>query len=363
MHPDDEGRVLGDPGELDLPWLEGALTRSGALARGGVEAVEVEGGEGSWSRHARLRVRYAPGSAGALPPTLFLKLCEGEQFGPSEVRYYGRDYAGLRDGPVVRCHDAAYRHAPRAYHLLLDDVSATHADTWEREVTPTLAHGVAEALAALHAHRWGAARLAEVGERPAGRAELERYVRHVRAGLDPLLAIAGDALDAEARAALPALFEQHPPRMLARAGEGDDQCLVHGDVNPGNVLAPREDGAGRVLLVDRQPFAWSLTTWLGASDLAYLMCTFWPVAARRAHEDRVLRAYHAALAARGVRGYGLERLREDYRLCVPQSAYVAVEWCVQEEDRERMRWLWTVQLERALTAMADLGLGGLAPRP
>jgi hypothetical protein len=272
------------------------------------------------------------------------------------VDFYVRDYAGLRDGPVVRCHDAAYRAAPRAYHLLLDDVSATHAETWEREVTPALADGIADALAALHAHRWGVARLAEVGERPPGAPELDRYVGHVRAGLAPLLSVAGDALDDRGRETLAGLFEDHPPRMLARAAQGDDLCLVHGDANPGNVLAPRQEAAGRVLLVDRQPFGWSLTTWLGVSDLAYLMCTFWPVATRRAHEERVLRRYGAALAALGVRGYGLERVWEDYRLCVPQSAYVAVEWCVLEEDRERMRWLWTAQLERALTAMADLGI-------
>jgi hypothetical protein len=224
-------------------------------------------------------------------------------------------------------------------------------------VTTALADGIADALAALHAHRWGAARLAEVGEPLPGARELDRYVDHVGRGLAPLLAVAGDALDPAGRDLLARLVEHHPPRMLARMGDADDLCLVHGDVNPGNVLAPREDGAGRVLLVDRQPFAWSLTAWLGASDLAYLMCTFWPVEVRRAHETQVLERHHAALVARGVRGYPLDRLWEDYRLCVPLSAYVAVQWCVLEEDRERMRWLWTAELDRALTAMADLGLG------
>jgi hypothetical protein len=352
----DARAVLEDPAEADAAWVETALARSGALTRGGVVAVEAEHGEGAWSRHARLDVRYRPGSEGDLPASLFLKLCAGETFGRSEVDFYVRDYAGLRDGPVVRCHDAAYRDSPRAYHLLLDDVSATHAETWEQQVTPALADGVADALAALHVHRWGAVRLAEVGEQLPGPRDIDRYVDHVRAGLDPLLAVAADALDARGRTVLAELFEHHPSRMAARMADQDGLCLIHGDTNPGNVLAPREVGAGRVLLVDRQPFDWSLRVWVGASDLAYLMCTFWPVEARRAHEERVLRRYGAELAARGVRGYGLDRLWKDYRLCVPQSAYVAVEWCVLEETRERMRWLWTVQLERALAAMADLGL-------
>jgi Ser/Thr protein kinase RdoA (MazF antagonist) len=131
-------------------------------------------------------------------------------------------------------------------------------------------------------------------------------------------------------------------------------CLVHGDVNPGNVLLPRA-GAGPVYLIDRQPFEWSLTRWLGVSDLAYLMCAFWPAEQRRARERRMLSRYHAGLLALGVRGYDFDALWDDYRLCAMQTAHVAIEWCVLAGDRERMRWLWSAQLERAFAAMDDLG--------
>jgi thiamine kinase-like enzyme len=130
-------------------------------------------------------------------------------------------------------------------------------------------------------------------------------------------------------------------------------CLVHGDVNPGNILAPRAE-PGRIYLIDRQPFDWSLIAWLGVSDLAYLLCSFWPEETRRRFELPILRHYHAALAARGVAGYSWERLWDDYRLCAVQSVYVAVEWCVLAEDRERMRWLWTLELRRAMAAFAEL---------
>jgi hypothetical protein len=129
--------------------------------------------------------------------------------------------------------------------------------------------------------------------------------------------------------------------------------LLHGDVNPGNVLAPLA-AAGPILLVDRQPFDWSLTRWLGASDLAYAMVPWWEPPARRLLEMPTLQRYHAALCARGVTDYTLDELESDYRLCIVEAVGVAVEWCVLEADRERMRWLWRHQLRRALSAYEDL---------
>jgi hypothetical protein len=55
---------------------------------------------------------------------------------------------------------------------------------------------------------------------------------------------------------------------------------VHGDLNPGNLLWPRQ-GVEPVYLIDRQPFDWSLQRWLGVSDLARLMIIPWAPELRR----------------------------------------------------------------------------------
>ncbi|MEN9933696.1 MAG: hypothetical protein RLZZ387_275 [Chloroflexota bacterium] len=339
--------------QISAAWLDAALTRADALTAGGVERVEVQGERASWSHNARLKLSYRPGSAGELPESLFLKMVQDAVFGPSEVLLYTRDYAGLAGGPLVRCYDARYDKERRAYHLLLDDVSATHGNTWERAITPGIAEAIGDALAALHTHRWTPAQLAAIGERPAGEEDLDRYMDHIGRGLEPLLAIAGADIAPAWRPLLGEIFARHPALMRERLRDQRGICLVHGDVNPGNILAPLES-AGQVYLVDRQPFDWSLTRWLGVSDLAYLMCTFWPEEQRRRLEQAALRAYHAGLARRGVADYGWEQLWRDYRLAAVQSVYVAVEWCVLEQDRERMRWLWTMQLRRAMAALEDL---------
>lgn len=139
-------------------WLTGALSRSGALTRGAVVSFAVGGGKGNWSTNARLEVTYSADAQGTRPARLFLKMVdaydEEEPFDDSEVTFYTRDYVDVPDAPLLRCYDAAWSPELMRYHILLDDVSATHVEARGQE--PTLEYGLAlaEALATLHARWW-----------------------------------------------------------------------------------------------------------------------------------------------------------------------------------------------------------------
>ena len=121
--------VITSLDQVSTAWLTAVLTQSGALTRGAVAAFEVDSGSGNWSTNARFHVRYAAGSAGSLPHSLFLKMVDigdpdaVETFDDSEVTYYTRDYSDVPDAPLVRCYDAAYSADQRRYHLLLDDLT------------------------------------------------------------------------------------------------------------------------------------------------------------------------------------------------------------------------------------------------
>lgn len=346
--------VLTGPESIDAGWVETALRRARAIERGAVAALDLEPmRERAWSRIVRLGVRYRARSTGELPTRLLLKLCGGDDaFGRSEVDYYLRDYADAPDAPLVRCFDAAYDATSRHYHLLLEDLSASHTNGDAVESDEAFADALADSAAALHAHRWGEARLRDIGGSMPSGDDVKAYVDHIAPGLEPLLAHAGSALTDDQATRLRALFATLAERFIERCRDPRGFTLVHGDLNPGNLLVPRER-AGPVLFIDRQPFDWSLTRWLGAGDLAYAMLPWWDVARRRRLETRVLDRYHAGLLARGVADYPRERLQADYRLCVAMALAVPVEWCVLESDRERMRWLWSLQLERTLAAWAD----------
>jgi hypothetical protein len=275
-----------------------------------------------------------------------------ESFGPSEVLYYTRDYLGVEGAPLIRCYAGAYSAEPRCYHLLLADVSATHVPASTRP--PTLGYGLAlaEGLASLHARWWGAERLAEAAAPIHSAEHIRRFVLIAEPGVQPIL----ERLTAELLPHWPdrirALFANLPGDLVARAQDSSGFTLIHGDVGDANILVPRA-GDRPLYLIDRQPFDWSLTTWLGVYDLAYALVLDWPVETRRGLERTVLRHYHACLAQHGVAGYTWEQLFADYRLCAGLCATIAIEYC---RGGVNERWLpvWLPMLQRALTAADDL---------
>ncbi len=338
-------------------WLTDVLSRSGALTRGAVASFELDEGSGNWSSNARLVVNYTAEAQGGRPQRLFLKMVntelgDDEFFGPSEVNYYTRDYVDVPAVPLLRCYDAHYSEELRRYHILLDDVSQTHVNASKKE--PTLAYGLAlaEGLAALHARWWGGERLAEADAPIHDAGHIRKFVTIAEPGVDHILRRFVSELQPHWPDILRELFARHPQAIIERTKERNGFTLIHGDTGEQNILTPRQ-GDRPIYLIDRQPFDWSLTTWLGAYDLAYAMVLDWPVELRRQWEMPVLERYHARLVAQGVQGYSWQRLVDDYRLCVAMGVYVAVEYC-RGGINERWISAWLTMFQRSLTACDDL---------
>ncbi len=343
--------------QVTTEWLTSALTRSGALTRGGVAAFEVDTGRGNWSTSGTLRLRYSPNAEGKQPARLFLKLVDtdtgdGEFFGPSEVDYYTRDYVDAPGVPLLRCYDGQYSAALQRYHLLLEDVSQTHVEAADK--APTLSYGLAlaEALATLHARWWGAARLPEANALIHDAGDIRRFAAIAQPGVEHIVAAFAEQLQPHWPDLMRELFARHPQAMVRRAQDPNGFTVIHGDAGHGNILVPR-DGDRPLYLIDRQPFDWSLTTWLGAYDLAYAIVLDWEMALRRRWEIPILRHYHTRLIGHGVRDYSWQQLFDDYRLCAAMGVYVAVEYC-RGGVNERWVHTWLPMLQRALTACDDL---------
>lgn len=349
-------QVISSVDQITTAWLTRALTQSGALRGGEVASFEVDTRDRVLSTSHHLRIVYSKDSSGDRPDILFLKTVNADQedefFGPSEVDYYVRDYVGVACAPIVRCYDGAFSAEQRRYHLLLDDLSASHVEA--KTKTPTLEYGLAlaEALACLHAHWWGAERIATAGDRLPNAEQIERFVAIAEPGAGHILPEFTDQLKPHWPEALGELIERHPRAMIDRTRDGNGFALIHGDANRTNIIVPRE-GDRPLYILDRQPFDWSLTVWLAAYDLAYAVVLDWDIALRRRYEMQILRHYHEQLIARGVRGYTWEQLFDDYRLSVPICAYVAIEWCRGGINHEWTH-IWLPKLQRSLTACDDL---------
>ena len=342
--------------QVTAEWLTGVLSKSDALTEGAVAAFEVDTGSGNWSTNARLTVRYADDSQGRLPVALFLKLVDAdlgdEFFGPSEVDYYIRDYIGVKNVPLVRCYDAVFSAAELRYHVLLDDLSETHVTAGNK--APTLEYGLAlaEGLAAMHARWWGALGLAEAKAPVHSPEHIRRFVDIAEPGVGHILKRFSDDLAPHWPDAMRTLYAKHPQAIVERSRDDNGFTLVHGDTGPYNILVPRH-GDRPVYIIDRQPFDWSLTSWLGVYDLAYAIVLSWDVEARRHLEAPILRHYHAQLIANGVTNYPWERLFDDYRLCAAMGVYIATEYCRGGVNEPALRH-WLPKLKRALTACDDL---------
>lgn len=342
--------------QVSSEWLTEVLTREGALQQGRVAAVALDTGRGNWSTNAILKVNYTAGAQGALPQRLFLKIVnadlEDEFFSDSEVTYYRRDYMGVPGVPLIRCYDGLYSAEQRRYHLLLDDLSETHIEAAEKEPTREYGLALAEGLAVMHAHWWGEPRLAEAGAPIHSAAHIQRFVDIAEPGVGHILARFSAELELHWPGLMRKLFARHPQALIARTQNANGFTLIHGDVGCNNILVPR-DGDRPIYIIDRQPFDWSLTTWLGVYDLAYAMVLDWEVETRRQLEMPILQHYYTRLVQQGVGDYAWERLWDDYRLCVAMCVYIATEYC-RGGVNERWIPVWLPMLQRSLTACDDL---------
>jgi len=349
--------------QVSVQWLTAVLAKSGALDYGAVASFESGTGKGNWSTHATLTIKYTEDAQGLLPKHLFLKMVNtnlgnNDDFDESEVTYYTQDYIAIDHAPLLRCYDASYSKKLNRYHILLDDVSETHVDAAEKE--PTLEYGtaLAEGLASLHARWWGAQRLTEAAVSMHNANHIQNFVDISAPGAQYILKRYSSELKPHWQSLLHELYAKHPQAIIQRTSNPNGFTLIHGDVGCENVLVPRQ-GDRPIYIIDRQPFKWALTTWLGVYDIVYAIVLDWDTETRRQCEDSILKRYHEGLIENGVLDYSWEQLVNDYKLCVPMGVYVATEYCRYEQNNERWIHVWLKMLQRALTACDDLNCGVL----
>jgi hypothetical protein len=347
---------ITDVNQVTPEWLTNTLLLNGAMTQGKVASFDIDKGKSNYASNAKLRLHYSEDAQGELPARLFLKIVitdlGDEFFGESEVTYYTRDYIGVPHAPLVRCYDAAFSEEKQHYHLLLDDISETHREA--RTAKHTLAYGQAlvEGLAILHAHWWGAERLAAAKVEMHSPAHIKRFVEIAEPGMGHILDAFSNQLAPHWPALMKELYAKHPQAMINRTKNANGFTLIHGDLGAGNIMVPH-NGIRPMYFIDRQPFDWSMTNWLGVYDLSYHIVLDWDIETRRELEIPLLKHYHQHLIQHGVEGYSWEQLYDDYRLSAAMGVYIATEYC---RGGINSKWIneWLNFLKRSLTVIDDL---------
>lgn len=324
------------PNAITLEQLTGMLREAGELPHGAVLSIRSRANPAFNSTAEHLEVRYTPDAPAEAPRRLFFKRSLpvewARECGEAEVAFY-RLVADLPDHPpmTARCYAAGIDPQTHDSFVLLQDVSQTHHAPLTRD--QQIAKGgavpssddippVVEALARFHAY-WHQHPLLGSEAAPIAHwfQNAESYIDYTQRRIRAWEALRRDEADCPpdeiARyydlliSRMPRLWTRFwEPRIATRA----HLTLTHGDAYFANFLCPNEAGAAPTYLIDWQ----SPEAFLGASDLATLIASFWTSAQRNEHqrEERMLRRYHQTLLSYGVTGYSWEAFLADYRLAL-----------------------------------------------
>jgi hypothetical protein len=304
------------------------------------------------SQIIRLRITYH-GPASALPDSLILKTGRPERpgtewlNGPKEVAFY-RDVApSLPAGLVPRCFEARQADATTPWHLVLEDLTETHALATEWPLPPSDAQCrvIVGSLARLHAAWWDDKRLGVTIGEQRDKAAADRFIRQVAAHFEVFADRLGDELSAERRAFYERLIAA-APRLHKRYLNGRNITLGHGDAHVWNCFLPRNGSD------DARWFDWDgWRVGVPTNDLAYMMAVHWYPERRQRLEQVLLDHYLAVLLENGVSRYTSADMQDDYRLSVLWHTTTPV----FQAGLKLPPAIWWNNFQRIMAAADDLG--------
>ncbi len=312
--------------------LTETLLGNGHLRRGSVSEISTTTFSSIFSNFYCLGITYSPDAAPALPARMILKVPFDDNeaaldMGLKEVFAYGKLREVMPDPPIVRCFDSFADAQTRRSHLLLEDLSPTHfrGDAPDN-ISPRQWELCVEALADLHAFWWESEALGREMGQLFDSSEVEKTKTLLQESLAKFFARMNGELSPEMKTTLESAMLFLPNFWQRRLTSRRCNTLIHGDAHSWNFLFPNDAIHGRAFIIDLA----TLRARPATNDLAYLMAMKWKPDRRARLEMPLLRHYHGALAARGVKDYGWEDCLLDYRLSIVTHLFTPVVQCASE---------------------------------
>lgn len=328
------GHVISALEQVTPEWLTEVLQQEKLLAQGKVFAIDVQPNPAFNSATVHLAVTFSDGVPFSVPRRYLLK-CNiqaawARPAGVREVQFY-QTVAQLGDHPtvIVPCFDAAFDTQTGNSHILLHDLSESHASPITRDQhldsssnIPAHEHleQVIDALAHFHAFWWQHPRLgtgiAQVGGWCSTEQQFVNEIARRRRAWDDLWEHEQSWFPSSLRT----LYEDILRNMVAlwkaytypRLATYAHLTLTHGDAYFANFLCPRPGQSGTTYLIDWQ----SPEVYRGTGDIVNMCATFWTRAQRVEQEGWLLARYHAGLQRHGVMAYPWDAFVTDYQYSI-----------------------------------------------
>jgi type IV secretory pathway TrbD component len=310
------GSVVGDPMDIDGPWMTEAMQTAGVAEGATVSETVFEGfvGTGQMARSARFRLVWddstgRPASVvGKFPSDDPAARSTGFDHGTYRTEHvFYRDVADTVDVRAPRCYVTRLDEAAGAFVLIMEDLAHSQQGDQLIGLTADQASLAMREAAGLHGPRWGDPTLrAFMADRPKG-AEFGTYVQTLYTMLvEPFAERLGPNLDADvvqqARDLTP-----HVADWFVRSDT--PSTLVHLDFRPDNFLFAAAPEAPPLVVVDYQ----TMTDGLGMWDVGYAIGGSFEPGERARVERDLVEEYRRHLTARGV-AYRSDTCWQDYRL-------------------------------------------------
>jgi hypothetical protein len=331
--------LIRTPDEITPEWLAGALG-TGPLQIDSVDRI----GTGQMSQNHR--ISYTEDGA---RKTIVVKLASDDEASRGtgvglgaylrEITFY-RELAPRIGGPLATCHLAEYDDAQGWFTLLLDDVAPATQGDQIKGCSVDEARTAMLALARIHAP--------VLGDLAVGSAPWLNQPNPLNQAL--LTALFAGFAERYGERVAPEHLAVCERLIPSSDGWSNDRRpplgLVHGDYRLDNILF----GDGTCHVVDWQTVSWGPAM----ADASYFLGNGLLVDDRRAHEEELVRTYHAALLDNGVSAFSWDTCWEEYRRQVFGNLVMAIcaSMIVQRTDRGDEMFMASV--ERAAQQAIDL---------
>ncbi|HXQ59611.1 MAG TPA: phosphotransferase [Acidimicrobiales bacterium] len=335
------------PEQVTAAWLTEVLRRAGALDDQRIVDFECEVvGTGQMADSVRFRLRYD----GETSRSTGISMRTSEV----EVRFY-QEVASTVGVRTPHCYHGDVKPTTAEFVLILEDLAPARPGDQVAGCDISEAALALTELAALHAPRWGdpaLARLEWLNRRTDESNEVGAVLFPVL--FDGFAARYGGVLDDHVldvgRRLMPRIggYLRHQP---------GPWTVQHADYRLDNLLFGTDAGGVPLAVVDWQ------TVVLGpaAADLSYFLGAGPSEDERRAHEERLVGEYHAALVAGGVTGYSADACFADYRRYAYAGYLMAVGASMMVERTERGDEMFLTMARRHAAQIVDLGSHELLP--
>ena len=344
------------PHELDAAQLTDMLQRAGVIDGEQVTDVRYAAvGTGMASDSYRYEITYdrptdAPATLiGKFPAADPTSRASGREWGGylCEVAFY-RDIAHRLAARLPTCHVAAFDAQTHEFTLIFEDLSPARVIDQVDGCSLADAQTAMHAIAAVHGSSWGKDEFGELDWMRQRKAINQNWFDRLPQVVETFLATFADQLESRYRPLVAQL-----PRVYAGA-MGDSStspALQHSDFRLDNLLYEPCGEPGEVAVLD-----WG-TVNFGPPlvDVSYFIGASFDADQRAAHEEDLVRTYHAALCQYPIGDYGWDDCWRDYRRFCVQGLFIGVAATQTVERTERGDRIFLSMVRSACDQMEQLG--------